>query len=173
MPTSVTSFGAQAPSTTTLPTIVKWTPSNTGAAAFPILDIGTAGQVLTVNAGATDFSWVTPSNVALSPNIITTATGTLVAGQPNLIEFTGLCTATLPVTCAVGQIIQVVGTGASTFKIAQGATQKIFAPGGQFTTVGTGGYVELNTAASAITLICTEANNFFVVTSNTNVLTVS
>lgn len=170
MSTSVTSFGAQAPSATTLPTIVKWKPSATGAAAFPILDIGTAGQVLTVNAGATDFSWVTPSATPLSPNVIGTATGTLVAGQPNIIESTLLCTVTLPATCPLGQTIQIACGGISSLLINLTGSQSIICPGGQTTTPN--GSVGLATNGSSLTMMCVLADEQYVVMSNTNVLTV-
>lgn len=169
MPTSVTNFGAQAPSTTTLPTIIKWNPSDTGAAAFPILDLGTAGQVLTVNAGATDFSWETPSSAPVSPNVISAATGTLVAGQPNIIDYVGLCTLSLPATCPLGQTIQIAASGISTFIISFSAPQSIVCPGA----VLASGSVAINTGGSSLTMMCILADDQYVVMSNTNVLTVS
>lgn len=169
---SVTSFGAQAPASTALPTLIQWTPALTGASAFPILPLGTANQVLTVNAGATGMAWESPVNVSLTPNILTTATGTLAAGQPNIVTFNGLCTATLPATCSVGQVIQITSDNLSTFKVAQLAGQQIIAPGVQITVLGVTGYIESTNSATSVTLMCVVANTIFVVTSNTNVLTV-
>jgi hypothetical protein len=74
----------------------------------------------------------------------------------------------LPVSAAVGSIIEIAGFGAGGWRIAQNASQQIFwnaggVDGTDETTAGTGGRLESTDRYDSIQVICVAANNTWVV----------
>lgn len=172
MSSVITNFGATALSSVTTPTLFKWNPSLSGSAAFEVLEIGAANQVLTMNAGGTDFAWADAAAATFSPNIIDAATGTLVAGQPNIITYQGLCTVTLPSTCPVGQSIEISADQGSTFTIAQGTNQQIRGAGNRLSALGILGSVTMNIEGGTVELMCITQNDLFNVAYTSDSLTI-
>ncbi len=74
-------------------------------------------------------------------------------------------TLTLPTAAAAGTVIEVLGTGAGLWTIAQNASQQIQF-GAQNTTVGTGGSIVSTQVGSDIKLVCTTANTTWFATSS-------
>jgi len=95
--------------------------------------LGTAGQLLAVNTGATAGEWVTPS-VPKAPLL--------------MIPFTDTGTWTAPVDCTV--FVQAVGGGGSGTGVAQDDTANVF---GLATSGGSAGYCEKELSVTAGTVL--------------------
>lgn len=65
---------------------------------------------------------------------------------------------TLPVTAALGTIVEVCGVAANGWKIAQNASQNIRMLNGGVTTTGATGYLASTSAYDTVKLVCTVAN---------------
>jgi hypothetical protein len=79
-----------------------------------------------------------------------------------------LVTVTLPSTAAVGDIVEVVGSGAGGWKIAQNASQEIKwdaggVDGSNETTAGTGGSLASTDRYDSVRVQCIGSNNTWVV----------
>jgi len=83
----------------------------------------------------------------------------------------GLTTLTLPVTAAVGDIIEVCGESAALWIIAQNAGQTIQF-GNLVTTAGVGGSLAATNRYDTVKLLCRVADTVFSVLSNVGVLNV-
>jgi len=95
----------------------------------------------------------------------TEVTGVAVAMNPDngyILNNAGLVTATLPVTCSVGQKIKICGKGAGGWSIAQNAGQQIHF-GNQSTTAGVGGSLDSTQQYDQVDLICSVADTEFTV----------
>lgn len=96
------------------------------------------------------------------PNTEVTGTSaTMASNNKYTANNAALVTLTLPASSAVGDAIEVVGSGAGGWKVAQQAGQSIRAISGGSTistTTGTGGYIASNTAADCVILTCITAN---------------
>jgi hypothetical protein len=76
----------------------------------------------------------------------------------------------LPTTAAVGQTVDIIGTGTGGWTVTQNAGQQVrFA--GATTTSGTGGYVASANQDSCVTLTCTVANTTWTVTNYMGAIT--
>lgn len=108
------------------------------------------------------------SNGSSTPGITwTEVTGTSQSAAINsgyITNNAGLVTVTLPSTAAVGSIVEVAGKGAGGWKIAQNASGQIHF-GNQNTTSGTGGSLASTLTYDSIRLVCSTANNEWVVLS--------
>lgn len=108
----------------------------------------------------------TPGAITVSSNgdsPWTTVSGTSQSMAPNtgyIANNAALCTLTLPLTAAVGDLIPVEGLGAGGWKIAQNAGQQIIF-GATATTSGTGGSLASTNQYDGGTLICVAANALF------------
>lgn len=132
------------------------------------LSKGTAGQVLTMNSGATTPEWSTPKGISWS---IVTDDTTMNVDTGSLANKGTLLTLTLPSTSAVGKTIRVAGMNAGLWKIAQSSNQYIKF-GNLSTTTGTGGSLSSTQAYDAVELVCIEANKGWVVVSSIGNITV-
>ena len=131
---------------------------------------GTAGQVLTMNSGATAPQWSNPTAGGISWSAVTTDT-TMAIDTGSLANKGTLLTLTLPATSAVGKTVRVAGMNTGLWKIAQGANQYIKF-GNLSTTVGIGGSLASTQTYDAVELVCIEANKGWVVVSSIGNITV-
>lgn len=83
----------------------------------------------------------------------------------------GLVTVTLPVTAALGTVIEIMGEGAGGWVIAQNAGQSIQF-GNLSTTVGAGGSLASTNQWDTVKIICRVADTTWSVVSNVGVLNV-
>lgn len=83
-----------------------------------------------------------------------------------------LLTMTLPTTAAVGDVIRIAGMNAGLWKIAQNAAGIIHF-GNQNTTTGTGGSLASTLTYDAVELVCSVANNEWVVISSIGNITIT
>ena len=104
-------------------------------------------------------------------NNITTTSATMVAGQSYVANSASLVTLTLPTTAAFGTVIEVCGSGAGGFAIAQNSLQQINF-GSLSTTAGMGGSISSTDRFDAIRLLCVSANLTWNVLSSVGNLTV-
>jgi hypothetical protein len=132
--------------------------------------LSSSGYVLTSNGGSAAPSWQAP--VGLSWTNVTGASASAAVNNGYMANNAGLVTITLPVTAAVLSIIQVSGSGAGGWKIAQNASQYINF-GSEVSTTGTGGYLASTNQYDAVTLQCNIANNGWVVIESQGTLTVN
>ncbi len=102
---------------------------------------------------------------------ITATSQGLLAGNGYVANAGTLLTFTLPLTCDVGDTIQILGKGVGKFKIAQNAGQAIVY-GKLTTTIGVMGSLDAEHDKDSIELICTETNVEFQVVDSVGNLTV-
>lgn len=123
-----------------------------------IQDESDSGNIKTVTAsqflsGVTGFTEVTGTSQTMAVG------GRYIANNGSLVTFT------LPTTAAVGSTVQIEGSGAGMFTIAQNAGEQIHF-GNVSSTAGTGGAVAATHRYDGITLLCIVANDTWkVVTS--------
>ena len=125
----------------------------------------------TVNANVLYFdsttkrvSWgIAPAAGGITQNNATIASTSMAVNNGYVNNYTGGGAASfvLPVTAAVGQIVQVSGNAASGWQVTQNVGQNIQL-GAISTTVGTGGSLASSNRYDCVTLICTVANTTFV-----------
>lgn len=87
---------------------------------------------------------------------------TNVAANQSLVSNNGYfitanCTITLPTTANFGEPLEIALTTATAVTLAQNAGQSILCPGGS-TTVGVTGSIVINTAGTALRLVCCVTN---------------
>lgn len=83
-----------------------------------------------------------------------------------------VCTLSLPLTAAIGDVFEVVGKGATGWIVVQNASQQIIF-GDQATTVGIAGSIASSEESDCIELICIETDLYFVVKSAVGNLTLA
>lgn len=121
------------------------------------LPAGPDNQVLTTDSA-------TPEGVKWAPQAfvfpfieVTSTSQTMVVNTGYIANNSGLVTATLPSTSAVGDLVWIVGKGSGGWQIAQNAGQTIHF-GNQGTMIGVGGHLDSSNQYDAIQLLCTSAN---------------
>lgn len=144
-----------------------------GSTASPNMRIATltagAGMIITNGAGTISVSAGGPGGAVTWQNI--GANQALVVQNGYFCSTGGALSLSLPVTAAVGSIIEIVLQGSTSFTITQGAGQSIYVNGVQ-STVGAGGTVSSTATGNAIKIVCMTANTTYVATSVLGVLTV-
>lgn len=140
-----------------------------GAPTWANLTAG-AGITITPGANSITLSAVVPGGFVWSAVVGNTIS--LAAANGYILTNGALTTATLPLTCAVGQLIQLCGTGAGLFTIAQNAGQQIYL-GNISSTSGVLGGVSSTRQYDSLELLCTTANTTFVVLSSVGNFTLS
>lgn len=120
-----------------------------------------AGSITIAATGAGSFTWNDQTsgsaNLAVNNGYVTDNGASLV-------------TYTLPVTAALGSVIQIAGFSSGGWKIAQNASQLIHF-GNQTTTTGTGGSLASSNTFDQVTIVCVVANTTWCVTSAVGNLT--
>jgi hypothetical protein len=144
-------------SSVVLSSAVVTAPSLNTASTSNVLYYNPTGGVITYAAA--------PSSSGLPQNNVTVATQQMAVNNGYVTNYTGgMLGYTLPVTSAVGAVLQVTGNSAAGWQIEQNAGQNIQV-GSISSTSGTGGYVESRNQYDGITLLCTVANTTWVATS--------
>lgn len=104
--------------------------------------------------------------------VVTDASANIAAtSQKYLANRGSLVTLTLPTTCVVGEVHEVVGMGAGGWKIAQNASQAINV-GSSASTTGTEGYIS-GAQYTGVRLICDVANTHWIATDAMGAITVA
>ena len=144
-----------------------------GTGSIVATPAGTAGQFLVSGGASADPAWQT----ATPQLVVTPVAGTTQAMAINntyIANSASLTTFTLPVTAAVGSILQVIGSALNTggWKITYTTGQIIWGPAGS-STVTTGNAASAAAAAQVVTLECVVANTTWVITSNSGTITLT
>jgi len=120
------------------------------------LAIGSATNVLTVVGGVPAWG-AAPSGGGITWNNVTGTSQAMAVNNAYIANNGSLVTMTLPSTASVGQVVQVQGSGAGGWRIAQNSGQTI-RYGDKATTTGTGGRLDSFNRYDGITLVCIVAN---------------
>lgn len=121
----------------------------------------TAGSGVTVTNGAGSITIATTGGGLTINNVTGTSSG-MTANSLNIANNVALVTLTLPVTAAIGDVIEVRGSGAGGWLIAQNASQIIHV-GSVASTTGVGGSVASTNRYDCLTLTCVVVDLEFVV----------
>lgn len=137
------------------------------------LGFGTIGQVFTSSGAGASPVWSTIAPGSNSWVDVTNATQAMAINTGYMADRGTLVTFTLPATAAQFSIMEIVGSGAGGWIIAQNANQKIIF-GNTASTVGVGGSIASTNANDTIKLIATVggASTFWTVMSSVGNLTV-
>lgn len=130
--------------------------------------------ILTTARNINGVSFNGSANITI-PEMVWTATtvnATMVINNGYLANKGTLLTLTLPVTAAVGSVLQIAGMNAGLWSIAQNASG-IIHYGNQNTTTGVTGSLSSILTYDAVKLVCSVANNEWVVASSVGNLTVT
>ena len=130
---------------------------------------GSNGQVLATTGGGV-LEWVDANDESFEPWIVVTANGSLTNGFGHLANSASHLTLTLPATCAVGTRLEVAAMGAGGFTIAQNSGQTIRF-GEDVTTTGISGLLQSTEQGDVVKLVCSVANQEFMVVSSIGNLT--
>lgn len=154
--------------------------SSNGTDGQILIGGGTAPTWAAITAGAN----ITVTNAANSITIASTGggssftwsevTGTsqsMAVANGYILNNAGLVTATLPLTAAVGDIIEIVGKGAGGWLLAQNASQLIHFSSAT-TTTGVGGSLASTNQYDCVKIICTVTDTTWTVSSSIGNLTV-
>ena len=141
-------------------------PTFSGIPSAPTAPIGTnTTQLATMQALQSAITNALPTIVEVS-----TTSQSLVVNRTYIVHTATLTTLTLPATNpSIGALITIIGDGSGMFRVAQNAGQFIVS-GNATSTVGTAGYVQTNSANTAITLRYIGTNKFSVTSSNSTPL---
>lgn len=121
-----------------------------------------SGSTLTINVTGSGLEYTTvtaDTPMAVNQGYITNKAGTAAS-------------MTLPAVAAVGDVVSVVGRGATGWSVAQNAGQSIHMNAAT-TTVGVGGSLASTAQYNTVLLLCTVANTEFTVINNEGILTVT
>ena len=144
-----------------------------GNGAIVATAVGTAGQYLTSNGAGVDptFQTATPQ---LTVTPVAGATQAMLSNHAYIANDSALTTFTLPVTSAVGDIIQIIGSALNTggWKVTYTTSQIIWGPAGS-STVTSGNAASATAAAQVMTIVCTVANDVWVITNNSGTITLT
>lgn len=131
-----------------------------------------AGALNTVfSMGASSVpTWTTPS-AGISWSEVTGTSQTAAINSGYLANNSSQVVITLPSTAALGSIVEVAGSGAGGWQLAQPASTTIVF-GIYTSTSGTGGYIQSNQRYDAIRVVCITANTGWAVISSVGNLTI-
>lgn len=124
----------------------------------PAVGTLTAGSGITITNGAGSITL--SSSGGLTVVNVTGTSGAITVNSRQIANNAGLVTLTLPATAAVGDVIEVQGSGAGGWLIAQNANQTIRI-GSVASTVGVGGSVASSNRYDSLKICCIVANNEF------------
>lgn len=120
---------------------------------------GTSGNVMVSNG--TIWTSAAPAAGGITITEVTGTTQTAVINAGYITNNAGLVTVTLPTTAVVGSVIEIYGSGAGGWAIAQNASGQIIGDGtvGGLTTVGVTGTLTSTNRYDTGRLVCITANN--------------
>ena len=132
----------------------------------------TAGSGITVTPGANLITIAATAGGSLLPwTDVTGGTVSLAVNNGYTLNNAGSITATLPATAAYGSIIQIVAKSTGLGVIAQNAGQTIYFSSTSHTTTGATGTLTFTSQYGSIELLCTTADNDFVVLRSSGTFT--
>lgn len=140
------------------------------AVGTPIWSSLTAGAGIALTPGANSIT-ITSTGGGVAWNSVPGAVVALAADNGYMLNNVGPTTCTLPVACAVGASIILVGMG-GLFVVAQAAGQRIIM-GNTLSTVGVTGSLASTSQYDVIELICSVANTTFIALSSVGNFTIS
>jgi hypothetical protein len=144
-----------------------------GTGSIVATAVGTAGQYL-VSGGA----GVDPSFQTATPQLVVTpvagASQAMTSNHTYIANDSALTTFTLPATSSVGDILQIVGSSLNTggWKVTYTTSQIIWGPAGS-STVTTGNAASATAAAQVVSMVCTVANDVWVIINNSGTITLT
>jgi hypothetical protein len=141
----------------------------TGVVSVAAATAPTTGQVLTATS-ATTATW--QANSSLAWTALTTTTVAAAVNNGYIATGGALQTFTLPVTSAVGDIIEIVGSGAGGWVLAQNASQNVRL-GNSITTTGVGGSLASTLQGDTLRIVCSVANTSWIVLSAVGNITIT
>lgn len=130
---------------------------------------GSNGQILSTTGGGV-LAWVDANDESFEPWIVVSANGSLTNDFGHFANSASHLTLTLPATCAVGTRLEVAAMGAGGFTIAQNSGQTIRF-GRSLTTTGISGSLQSTKQGDVVRLVCSVANQEFMVVSSIGNLT--
>lgn len=135
--------------------------TNVGSFTNANITVNGKGLITAASSGTTGIAWTE----------VTGTTQTAAVNNGYICNNASLVIVTLPSTAALGSIIEVTGKGAGGWKIAQNASGIIHF-GSIDTTTGTGGSLQFTQKYDSVRLVCTVANNEWVVLSSVGNITI-
>lgn len=132
----------------------------------------TAGSGISVTNGSGSITIAATNGQGITWNNVTGTSQSAAVNNGYISNNAGLVTVTLPSTAAVGQIVEVAGSGAGGWRIAQNSGQTIRF-GTSATTTGVSGRLDSVNRYDAVRLICIVANTDFSVISSQGNITVT
>jgi hypothetical protein len=126
---------------------------------------GAAGQVIIIEY----LDGSGGSSCCLTWNVVIVTSTSMAVNNGYITNNGSLVTLTLPTVSAVGDIVRVTGKGSGGWKIAQNAGETIYF-GSVNTTTGVAGYLASNDPLDSVELVCTTANDDWVVLSSVGTL---
>jgi hypothetical protein len=163
--TNITGTGSSFTSGITQALASATTTVNVSSATAP-----SSGQVLTATSSTTA-TWQTPSSGGFTWNNVTGTTQVAAINNGYIANNASLVTVTLPSTAGVGSVVEIAGSGAGGWKLAQNASQLVNF-GTSVTTTGTGGSLASVNRYDAVRLICIVTNTTWSVISSQGNVTV-
>ena len=133
---------------------------------------GTAVGYLAFDSSGNILTTAAPSGGGITFSEVTTTTQTAAVNTGYIANNAALVTITLPATCALGSVIEIVGKGAGLWRLAQPTGDQIRF-GNLSTTAGTGGYLQATHRYDSIRLVCTVADTEWTVVSVQGVIDVN
>jgi len=163
--TAVVAGGGTGNTTFTAYSVICAGTTSTGAFQN-VSGLGSSGQVLTSNGASALPSWqAAGGGGGMTWTEVTGTSQSMAVNNGYILNNASLVTATLPATAAVGSIVAVVGKGAGGWAIAQNSGDQIHF-GNVNTTSGVGGSLASTNQYDCVELICTVANDEWVVRSS-------
>lgn len=139
-------------------------------AGTPVPGTITSGAGITVTNAAGSIT-IAATGGGLTINNVTGTSSVMVGNSLNIANNAGLVTLTLPATAAVGDIVEIKGSGAGRWIIAQNAGDIIHV-GSVASTAGVGGSVASTNRYDCVTLCCVVLNDEWVCSGLQGTLTV-
>jgi hypothetical protein len=133
-----------------------------GAGNISIVGNNASGINVTGNAGT---NTLTISGIDIAVWSVVTSNTAMTPGSGYITNSSSLLTMTLPVTAAVGTLIELAALGTGGWKIAQNASQLIYY-GNIITTTGTGGSLSSSRQGDTVSLVCVVANTSWMALSS-------
>lgn len=139
----------------------------------PIWASLTAGTGITITPAANAITIAVTSPAGLTWAEVTADVTPMAVANGYIANKAGTaCALTLPVTAAVGSLIEIVGKGATGWTIVQGASQLIRL-GSAVTTTGATGHLDSSNTYDTVSLVCTVADTTWTVKSSVGNLTLA